>query len=906
MDIGTIVDHAQGSRGHYYPNPFIGGNSTAVLGDVHIHGPAGADNEEREEKERRALLAALAYNGMAARRRQLAEQSPVYLEWIWRQPFDGGSRFVEWLRNEAPVFWVTGKPGSGKSTLMKYLAEHESGPRILQHHHNCSWFLVHFYFDYRSGKEMPNSLEGLLRSILYQFVGANSTANQAVREHLNARHGYAIYENLDKSDLQRAFRIACKAVARTHKICAFVDGLDEFSGHHIEVVGMVHFLTNNGVHKLCVASRPEYVLAQHLARHPHLKMQDCNLQTIRAYVSQTLEKLPLHLPDMDVGQLIAKIVSRAEGVILWAHLVTGHLAELLLSGGTREEVYKRLDEFPKELNEVYERLLNNVKFDWQVEAAVLLLLIQTGLETTNPWDLNCAMSYLRDCRKLPSWPKNLLTPYHFVLRLRARTGSMVDIIHGPSLFPDSTWQEAPSGDDFRDRFHCQSTRVRLFHKTLDNYLTTSNWLNQVLTQANPAIDPEHLWLRLCSKCIVENEVSEQEHKQVLNLLSRPNIRTENPSKVHDPTPTSSKSAIRLAKAISGSVPIDWVLAFLACALADLPAHLELVSPRVDALKVEYVENALASRLMQLHPIRARLRTYEAPLSACKCIMAYPEWDLTFDGHNFDSAQRANLVAMAHEWLELFSLNTVHDPPAANGTEAIFYERCIKWLLIPRINADEKHLLLVLARLAGYVDDTVLVDIILAPTGFSNRALAVLCPGLRTRGSSRILHNLVAHPRYPLALQGMSNSASNRIMNVASITSYGYNLLLPWVWCRFEKYHLNAGGLMDEMLTILLRSGLDVNAPCSIFGPPAHTLVETVVAYHNVYVKQFEDILRCLIRHGADMDVHGPHGTVLDTARWTLRKQELGQYEMFSYSTYQGRKQWYLEATLGIIEMLQHL
>lgn len=402
-----------------------------------------------------ALLAVLTYNGMAARRRQLAEQSPVYLEWIWRQPSDGGPGFIEWLCNEAPVFWVTGKPGSGKSMLMKYLAEHESGPRILQHHHNCSWSIVHFYFDFRSGKETPNSLEGLLRSILYQFVGANSTTDQAVRQDLNVRHGYALYENLHKSDLQRAFRVACRAVARTHKICAFVDGLGVFSGHRIEVVGMVDFLADNGVHKLCVVSRPEYVLAQHLGRHPHLKMQDRNLEIIRAYVSQTLENLPFHLPHMNVGQLIAMVVSKAEGVILWAHLVTGHLAELLLAGGTREEVYERLDEFPKELNKVYERLLNNVKLEWQIEAAVLLLLIQTGLNTTSPWDLNCAVSYLRDCRKLPSWPKGLLTPHHFLLRLRARTGSMVDIIQGLSLLPGSTWQEAASGDEFRDRFHCQ-------------------------------------------------------------------------------------------------------------------------------------------------------------------------------------------------------------------------------------------------------------------------------------------------------------------------------------------------------------------------------------------------------------------------------------------------------------------
>lgn len=354
---------------------------------------------------------------------------------------------------------------------------------------------------------------------------------------------------------------------------------------------------------------------------------------------------------------------------------------------------------------------------------------------------------------------------------------MVDIIHGPSLFPDSTWREVPSGDEFRDRFYCQSTRVRLFHKTLDSSLTTSNWLNQVLTLANPTIDTEHLWLRLCSKCIVENEISEQEHKQVLDLLSYRSIRTQNLSEVHNPTLTSSKTAIRLAKAVSGSVPTDLTLAFLACALADLPAHIELVSPRADALKVGCMEDALASRLVQLHPVRARLRTYEAPLPACKCRTYYAASDLTYDGHDFTAAQRANLVAIAHEWPELFSLNSIHDPPATNGTEAVFYERCIKWVLLSPLSrrnvsdADEKHLLLVLTGLAEYVEETLLIHVILQSTKFLNKALSVVCLRLVTRGPTRTL-------RTPIECHGL---ASAGIRDIASISSYGYNLLLPWVW-----------------------------------------------------------------------------------------------------------------------------
>lgn len=858
-----------------------------------------------------ALLAALIYNGMATRRRQLAEQSPAYLEWIWHQPSEGEPGFVGWLCNEAPVFWITGKPGSGKSTLMKYLAEHESGSEILQRHHRCSWSIVHFYFDYRSGKRVPNSLEGMLRSILYQLVGANSTANQAVRQELNARHGHALYENLDMSDLQKAFRIACKAISRTHKICAFVDGLDEFSGHHIEVVRMVDFLVNNGVHKLCVASRPEYVLVQQLGRHPSFKMQDRNLLTIRAYVNQAFEKMPPHPPYLDVSELIAKIVSKAEGVILWAYLVTGYMVELLLAGGTREEVYKRLDEFPQELNEVYERLLNNVKPEWQVQAAVMLLLIQTGLDTTTPWDLSCAMAYLRDCGKLPSWPKDILTPHHFLLRLRASTGSMVDIVQGPTLLPGSNWQEAPSGDEFRDRYHCQSTRVRLFHKTLENYLTASNWLNQALTRADPTFHPENLWLRLCSKCITENEISEHEYKQVVDLLPQPDLHRRKLSETRGPPLPSNETAIRLAEAFSGSVPTDWSLAFLACAVANLPAHIELVSPRENALNIDCVKDALASRMMQLHPVRVRLRTFEAPVPGCRCYLRYAEWDPTYAGHDFQPAQRASLVAMTHEWPELLSLDAICDPRAADSTEAVFCRRCIDWILFPRLDlptingpirqyvtdADEKHLLLALTRLAKCVDETSLTSVVMQPTRFGNKALAVVCPRLRMLEATRTL-------RIPLEFHPRWTPGGMRHLN--SVTSYGFNLLLPWVWHVPEKDFLNAGELRDETLRVLLNSGLDINSPCSKFGPPAHTLAETVVAYEAIYNEQFVDILRCLARHGADMNVMGPHGTVLDTARRTLRKQELGQYELFVPFHYIGYEKWYIEATLGIIEMLQQV
>jgi ATPase subunit of ABC transporter with duplicated ATPase domains len=46
-------------------------------------------------------------------------------EWIFE---DTGTKkptsFVDWLTNQDGIYWIMGKAGSGKSTLMKFLASH--------------------------------------------------------------------------------------------------------------------------------------------------------------------------------------------------------------------------------------------------------------------------------------------------------------------------------------------------------------------------------------------------------------------------------------------------------------------------------------------------------------------------------------------------------------------------------------------------------------------------------------------------------------------------------------------------------------------------------------------------------------------------------------------------------------
>jgi hypothetical protein len=79
--------------------------------------------------------------------------------------------FVKWLEHGSGMFWINGKPGSGKSTLMKFIV---SDPRTFQHlyinnpRHRLLW--GSFFFNNR-GQTIQKSLLGLYHRILYQLLG---------------------------------------------------------------------------------------------------------------------------------------------------------------------------------------------------------------------------------------------------------------------------------------------------------------------------------------------------------------------------------------------------------------------------------------------------------------------------------------------------------------------------------------------------------------------------------------------------------------------------------------------------------------------------------------------------------------------------------------------------------------
>jgi flagellar biosynthesis GTPase FlhF len=84
---------------------------------------------------------------------------------------DAKDRFLHWLKNDNGVFHISGKAGSGKSTLMKLLLNHDNTEEVLSDWAGDKKLIFASFFFWKSSQNHDQcSLEGLYRSILFETL----------------------------------------------------------------------------------------------------------------------------------------------------------------------------------------------------------------------------------------------------------------------------------------------------------------------------------------------------------------------------------------------------------------------------------------------------------------------------------------------------------------------------------------------------------------------------------------------------------------------------------------------------------------------------------------------------------------------------------------------------------------
>lgn len=331
------------------------------------------DGSKRSQNFVAALTARLRFAGMEDRKEHIAEAYKRTFDWLFEDrqvhcaPW---SSFVDWLAGASDLYWITGKAGSGKSTLMKYIFHHPLTGKSLEKWVDGKGLITAAFFFWNSGTRLEMSQEGLFRSLLSQILKqrphlAPVLFPAAWEEHMLFGQNPQVMEF---SELRRAFRALKYISAETDRVCLFVDGLDEFDGDLEDLVSILRDVVQPTHIKVCTSSRPWPVFEEAFNTTPGLRLEELTAQDIKLFVHESfaahsgfLEMQKYDKPHADA--LLQTIGEKASGVFLWVHLVVKSLLAGLSSGDSLASLQGRLNACPEKLEDLFQGILDSIAKD---------------------------------------------------------------------------------------------------------------------------------------------------------------------------------------------------------------------------------------------------------------------------------------------------------------------------------------------------------------------------------------------------------------------------------------------------------------------------------------------------------------------------------------------------------------
>jgi hypothetical protein len=275
--------------------------------------------------------------------------------------------FVNWLTCGNGIFHVSGKPGAGKSTLMKYLCEHPKTEELLKVWSGEKQLVFATFFFWRSGTEFQKSLNGLLRGLLHCILTQSPDLIPMTfpKQWESGQHQYMIH--FGHREVCQAFDniIQQKAVYDKRKFVFFIDGLDEFEGNHSDIVHRIFSWTSarpNDI-KICVSSREWLIFQQRFSKCPKLRLHELTRRDIAIFVQDRLaenEDFKSLAKNEHARSLQAQIIDKSEGVFLWVSLALRTLEQGLLAEDRFEDLKEKIEALPPELEDLFQFIFDSM------------------------------------------------------------------------------------------------------------------------------------------------------------------------------------------------------------------------------------------------------------------------------------------------------------------------------------------------------------------------------------------------------------------------------------------------------------------------------------------------------------------------------------------------------------------
>lgn len=321
-------------------------------------------------------------------------------------------QFLEWLETGNLVYHISGKAGSGKSTLMKFLYHHPRVKELLLQWAGPKKLVIGGFFFWSSGAPEEKSLAGLYQSILFQILQQCPELLRQTFPQYWAKDSH----NLDSlgrtpfqlSELRRAMELLVSHEHTTHhRFFFFIDGLDEFevdlNTDYRDLAEDVLSWAQSFDVKLCVSSRPYVEFFEGFPASQRIALHDLTRADLRRFVSGALSKEPAS-DDGLVSSLSRTITDRADGVFLWVRLVVRSVVEGMRHRYPHHTLLQRVKGLPRSLEPLYARLFESIDPLDRPRSDMMLLI---ALSVNKP--LNALLYSWIDDLLDPEFPFNLAT-----------------------------------------------------------------------------------------------------------------------------------------------------------------------------------------------------------------------------------------------------------------------------------------------------------------------------------------------------------------------------------------------------------------------------------------------------------------------------------------------------------------
>jgi hypothetical protein len=396
-------------------------------------------------------------------------------EWI----FD--SALSEWLRSGTGLFWISGKAGSGKSTLMKFLADKRETQALLEEWASAQKVAVVPHYFWSQGTRMQRSTRGLLQSLLYDIFSKDQDCIRTICpsrwDAVRDRGADASGISWTESDLKLALEALAESQVVSFKVCFLIDGLDEYGdegGEHENLCNLFMRLIKSPNFKFCVSSRPLNVFTVAFRECPSLAVHDFTREDIAHFAKPQIEShsrwQECALDETQRQWLISEITNRSQGVFLWVYLVVRDLGRGLTNDDTFRDLQRGLDLLPSSLEAMFKRILDSVDKVYHQKMAGMFLI---ALAADEPLELEVYLHHEDEYEDENYAIHRPIGPNPFFIaekslslmrrRINARSQGLLEVVHGGVVF---------------------------LHRTVGNFLRTKEIQEFLVAKAPRGFNPE--------------------------------------------------------------------------------------------------------------------------------------------------------------------------------------------------------------------------------------------------------------------------------------------------------------------------------------------------------------------------------------------------------------------------------